>query len=258
MTDEQLEVANSALDYHKSAFPEASPVEFRRGFIENLDFPDNSVDVIISNCVINLTSDKKKAFSEIYRILKENGEICFSDIFSDRPLPQAARENKVLVSECIGNALDLSTFVSIMKDVGFDDIWPVEARKVPIEGVPSEIIPQGTTFFSITFSAYKLKDRICRWEGDVATYIGGIPECDTEWRFDLNHTFKKGVEVPVCSKLGIILKARYGKHFELKRMTNVPETEKSRSFIDTVCEVCETRLPGSASGCCRCCPGDCC
>ena len=257
MTDEQLEIANASIPHHQKTFPHASPVEFRKGFIEDLKgagIEDNSVDVVISNCVINLAPDKQKVFNEIYRVLKENGELCISDIFSDRPLSEAARNDKVLVGECLGNVLDLMTFMEVMQKAGFEEIFPVSTSRVPVSGIPPELVDPETVFFSITFSAFKLKDKECRWEGDVAIYNGGIEDHEDEFDLDLNYKFKKGEEVPVCTMLATILGARYGRYFTLKKVDPAPQKPKTRSFITTIYDVSETPTPGSTPSCC-CCPG---
>lgn len=93
MTPEQLEVAKRHIDYHTNVFGLSKPnVEFRHGIIENLresGVDDNSIDCIISNCVINLSSDKEKCFREVWRVLKPGGEFYFSDVFSDRRIPES-------------------------------------------------------------------------------------------------------------------------------------------------------------------------
>lgn len=89
MTVEQLAVANAHLQYHAEQFGFAN-VEFRQGYIENLDalgLSDASFDVIVSNCVINLSPDKDSVLREAYRLLKKGGELYFSDIYADRRLP---------------------------------------------------------------------------------------------------------------------------------------------------------------------------
>lgn len=107
MTVEQLAVANAHLQYHAEQFGFAN-VEFRQGYIENLDalgLSDASFDVIVSNCVINLSPDKDSVLREAYRLLKKGGELYFSDIYADRRLPAALREDELLYGECLGGAL---------------------------------------------------------------------------------------------------------------------------------------------------------
>ncbi len=112
MTPEQLAVANAHLQYHAEQFGFAN-VEFRQGYIENLDalgLSDASFDVIVSNCVINLSPDKDSVLREAYRLLKKGGELYFSDIYADRRLPAALREDELLYGECLGGALYWNDF----------------------------------------------------------------------------------------------------------------------------------------------------
>jgi SAM-dependent methyltransferase len=256
MTDDQLLIASASTAHHFQVFPNSAPIEFHKGFIENLSsvgIADNSIDIVISNCVINLVSDKQAVFSEIFRVLRENGEVCISDIFTDRPLPQAARDDKTLVGECIGNAIDVRTFVKLMETAGFDDIWPIEVSHFTGDGMAPGLIDPETVFFKITFSAFKFADRVCYWRGDVATYRGGIPDCEERFDFDLNHRFEKGVAVPVCSKLAAVLAGRYREVIELVKVEEIQEKPITRTFLETVFAECEKVVPMKAPACCCCC-----
>jgi len=99
-------------------------VEFRKGVIENLKesagIEDNSIDVVISNCVINLSADKEAVFREVWRILKPGGELYFSDVFSDRRVPQHLKDDKVLWGECLSGALYIEDFRRMLARVGFN------------------------------------------------------------------------------------------------------------------------------------------
>jgi len=83
-------------------------VEFKKGVIEDLNsvgIKDDSVDIIISNCVINLVEDKKKVLNEVWRVLRQGGELYFSDIYADRRIPEELQKDKVLWGECFFNFL---------------------------------------------------------------------------------------------------------------------------------------------------------
>lgn len=266
MTDEQLEVANRAISYHKTTFPESSPVEFKKGLIEDLKsagIEDNSIDTIISNCVINLSDDKQKVFNEIYRVLKEGGEVHISDIFTNLPLGKAAKENKMLVGECMGNALDLQTFLTLMKTAGFSTIYPVEARYVPTPGVPPEIIDPSIDFFSVTFSSFKISNcetKQDEWKGNYVKYLGGIDHCETELNFDLFHTFHKDEKVFVGSLLSETLqKSRYGKYFEFGVESEFPAKKEEKSFAQTVLDTKkEENTQNNSNNSGGCCSSSCC
>ncbi len=97
-------------------------VEFRLGEIENLPVADNSIDVVISNCVINLSPDKARVFAEIFRILKPGGRIAISDVVATLELPEAMRNDPLLIAGCMGNAALIGDLQTDIEAVGFSDI----------------------------------------------------------------------------------------------------------------------------------------
>ena len=117
MTPEMIETAkrNAKIGGYKN-------VEFKQGEIENLPIEDNSIDVIISNCVINLTPNKLKAYSEAYRVLKSNGRILVSDIVTEGEIPLEIRKNFQAWSECVAGALDKDEYINTIKIAGFKDV----------------------------------------------------------------------------------------------------------------------------------------
>ena len=97
-------------------------VEFREGYIENLPVEDAAVDVVISNCVINLSPDKRKVFREVHRVLKPGGRMIVSDIVLNRPLPEAARNDADLYAACVAGALLRTQYLQAIQDAGFAKI----------------------------------------------------------------------------------------------------------------------------------------
>ncbi len=97
-------------------------VEFRLGQIEALPLEDNTADAVISNCVINLSTDKDRVFSEAYRVLKPGGRLCISDTVTDKPLPRELQEDLNAWASCIGGALPRHEYVAAMQRAGFCDI----------------------------------------------------------------------------------------------------------------------------------------
>lgn len=97
-------------------------VEFRLGEIEHLPVADNSADIIMSNCVINLSPDKPSVYREAYRILKPGGRLAIADIVATAPLPQEVQKNLALVSACIGGAATMDDTVKMLEDAGFVEI----------------------------------------------------------------------------------------------------------------------------------------
>lgn len=97
-------------------------VEFRLGEIEHLPVADNSVDVIISNCVINLSPDKKQVYAEVYRVLKPGGRIAISDVVATRSLPDKVKDNSDNYCGCISGAITVTELEKILKNTGFEAI----------------------------------------------------------------------------------------------------------------------------------------
>ncbi|MEM2907241.1 MAG: arsenite methyltransferase [Candidatus Odinarchaeota archaeon] len=97
-------------------------VEFRLGEIENLPLEDETVDVVISNCVINLSSDKQKVFQEAHRVLKNRGRIMISDLVTEEELPEAVRKSFDAWAGCIAGALEKNEYLGTIKRAGFKDV----------------------------------------------------------------------------------------------------------------------------------------
>jgi len=114
MTDEMLTLARE--NQRKAG---VENVEFLKGQIERLPLPDNSVDVIISNCVINLSADKDRVIAEAFRVLKPGGRFAVSDIVTCGPLPKAAQESMALWTGCVAGALEEGEYVTKLVSAGF-------------------------------------------------------------------------------------------------------------------------------------------
>jgi SAM-dependent methyltransferase len=97
-------------------------VEFRHGTIERLPVSDDSVDVILSNCVVNLSPDKPAAFAEAFRVLKPGGRLAISDIVATEPLPDSVRTDLKMVSSCIGGAVTVEQLETMLKEAGFQSV----------------------------------------------------------------------------------------------------------------------------------------
>jgi arsenite methyltransferase len=116
MTDEMLALANE--NKRKAG---AQNVEFLKGEIESIPLPDNSVDVIISNCVINLSGDKRRVLSEAFRVLKPGGRFAVSDVVVRGDVPAEIRRNMELWIGCVAGALEEQEFIGLLRDNGFAD-----------------------------------------------------------------------------------------------------------------------------------------
>lgn len=116
-------------------------VEFRQGYLEDLPVEPNTVDVIISNCVINLSPDKSKVFTEAFRVLKPGGKLAVSDIVTDGPLPDTIKKSLSAWAGCVAGAVEANEYIGMMKSVGFTDISvvPVFFDKETVEAVLSDM-----------------------------------------------------------------------------------------------------------------------
>jgi arsenite methyltransferase len=127
MTDDMLALAR---ENQKQA--EVTNVEFLKGEIENIPLSDNSVDVIISNCVINLSADKDRVLREAFRVLKPGGRFAVSDVVVRGSVPEEVRKSMLLWVGCIAGALEESEYITKLKDAGFEeaDIEPTRVYNV--------------------------------------------------------------------------------------------------------------------------------
>ncbi len=113
-------------------------VEFRLGEIENIPVADNFVDIIISNCVINLSPEKQRVFDEAFRVLKPGGRIAISDIVLLKPLPEAIRDNKKLLAACVSGAELKDKYLEMIENAGFEDIQVMQKGNALTQEVEGE------------------------------------------------------------------------------------------------------------------------
>lgn len=219
MTDAQLEVARRHLDYHADRFGFAN-IEFRQGYLEDLGsigIATASIDLVISNCVLNLSPDKPRAFGEIFRVLKPGGELYFSDVFAGRRLPPALANDPVLLGECLGGALYMEDFRRLIAAAGCLDARTVTRRALSIDNADLESRLGLIPFCSATIRAFKLdlEDR-CEDFGQVAVYRGTIPEHPHGFALDDHHRFETGKPMLVCGNTADMLgRTRYAPHFQV-------------------------------------------
>jgi arsenite methyltransferase len=115
MTDEML-----ALALENKAKAGAENVEFLKGHIEAIPLPSNTVDVIISNCVINLSGDKRRVLAEAFRVLRPGGRFAVSDVIVREGLPEPVKASMAMWTGCVGGALEEQEFLALLRDVGFE------------------------------------------------------------------------------------------------------------------------------------------
>ncbi len=222
MTDGQLEVARRHLDDQMRRFGFEDPnVSFKKGYIEDLavlGIDDDSIDVVISNCVLNLSPDKSRAFSEILRVLRPGGELYFSDVFAMRRVPEALRRDPVLRGECLAGALYVEDFRRLMASLGCPDYRVTASCPISIDNPEIERKIGMIDFYSLTVRAFKLdslEDR-CEDYGQVAYYDGTIPAHPHRFELDDHHVFEKDRPVSVCGNTAAMLEeTRLGSYFRV-------------------------------------------
>ncbi|MEM6454560.1 MAG: methyltransferase domain-containing protein [Acidobacteriota bacterium] len=169
---------------------------------------DDSVDVVVSNCVLNLvaSTEKAKLFAEIYRVLKRGGRAVISDIVSDEPVPAAMQDDPALWSGCISGALTESGFLQAFEDAGFHGVRVVEWQSEPWRTV------EGIEFRSLTIEAYKGKEGPCWERNQGVVYLGPFKEVLD----DDGHRMQRGQRYAVCDKTyQLYRQAPYAEQFAL-------------------------------------------
>jgi arsenite methyltransferase len=181
--------------------------------------PDNSIDVVISNCVLNLVrpEDKRGLFSEIFRVLRRSGKAVISDIVSDEDVPQELQQNPALWSGCISGALQEDLFLQAFEDAGFYGITILERQDEPWRTI------QGIEFRSVTVAAYKGKEGPCWDQKHAVIYRGPFRQVED----DDGHVLKRGIRTAVCEKTyRIYSQEPYRPQFELvPPRVRVPQEE---------------------------------
>ncbi len=216
MTTELLDVARRNVAPVTAAFGfDRANVEFHEGYIETAaPIADASVDLIISDCVINLSPAKDEVFATAFRVLKDGGELYFADVVADRRVPEPIAADPVLVAECLGGALYEHDLFDVMRDAGFGDPRVLQ-RSVTATDVAGEPI----TFFSVVVRAFRFVeplDRRCEDYGQVATYRGTIAGLPARYELDDHHVFEAGRPAPVCRNTARMLsQTRLARHFDV-------------------------------------------
>jgi arsenite methyltransferase len=217
---------------------------------------DNSVDVVISNCVLNLVSDelKMQLFEEIYRVVKVGGRIAISDIVSDEISPDHLKEDGHLWSGCISGALQEKEFLEMLEDVGFHGIEIDKYEQKPWQTV------EGIEYRSVTITAHKGKVGPCLEKNQAVIYKGPWKSVQD----DDGHIYERGERMAVCEKTFNLMKRE---PYEAMMLEVEPHTEVGED-IEFDCNRKHKRLPietkkgmgkitTEASNCCE--PGsDCC
>ena len=221
MTANQINVAKQYQEDQTKRFEyEKINTNFIHDYIENIDqhFGEKSIDIVTSNCVINLLEDKRDILKKVFKILKNGGEFYFSDVYSNRRLPEHIRKDKVLHGECLGGALYGNDFVRFAIEAGFTEPRMVTSKEIEIIDEQMKKVIGKTKFYSVTYRLWKIEDldSVCEDYGQFAVYKGGIAECEVEFQLDNNHLFEINRPEHVCKNTAKMLnETRYKDYFEI-------------------------------------------
>lgn len=221
MTENQIAIANKYIDEQMRIFGYKKPnIKFIHDYIENIKnhIQENSIDLVISNCVVNLLEDKEDILKKVYRLLKNGGEFYFSDIYADRRIPAELKTNPILYAECLGGALYYKDFERIARRVGFYDPRIVSKKPVEIRNREIQELVGNIKFYSITYRLWKIQglEDTCEDYGHIAIYKGGIAESPDKFVLDNKHVFEKDKPERVCGNTALMLsKTRFRDYFEV-------------------------------------------
>lgn len=222
MTEAQLEPARRTAAWHAERAGLAEPnTTFHHGFIEDLSalgLADASADVVVSNCVVNLSPRKDLVLAEVFRILRPGGEFYISDVVADRRLPGEVARDPLLFAECLGGAMYAGDFVSLAKRTGFLDPRVVSSAPITINNDALAARIGAATFRSVTYRLFKLEglDDQCEDYGQVATYRGGLEGAESVFWLDDHHAFEVGRPERVCGNTAAMLAStRFGRWFDV-------------------------------------------
>ena len=169
--------------------------------------PEGTVDVVVSNCVLNLVkpADKQKLFSELYRVLRRGGRAVISDIVSDEDVPDHLKADPDLWSGCISGAFREDLFLEAFEQAGFYGVTLLQRQNEPWQTV------EGIEFRSVTVAAYKGKEGPCWDQKHAVVYRGPFKKVED----DDGHVLRRGIRTAVCEKTyKIYSQEPYSSHFE--------------------------------------------
>ena len=221
MTENQLAVAKRYIEDQTRQFAFTKPnVRFILDDMESIEkyFAGASLDLVTSNCVVNLAEDKEVILQQVYNVLRSGGEFYFSDVYADRRIPDSIKTNEILYGECLGGALYYRDFERIANKVGFADPRVVVKQLIPLNNDAVKKLVGNITFYSITYRLWKLEglEDACEDYGQTATYLGGITESPSAFQLDGNHLFEQNKTERICGNTALMLsKTRFKQFFKV-------------------------------------------
>lgn len=252
MTDQQLDVARKHVKSFTRQMGFSKPnMTFLKGqieYIKEAGVQDNSVDLVISNCVVNLSPRKDLVLQECYDVLKEGGEMYFSDVYCDRRLSEEARNDEVLWGECLSGALYVEDFKRLCRKVGFTDPRFLTCTEIEVKDPKLRQILGNAKFYSITYRLFKMSnlETLCEDYGQVSTYRGTIPGHAHGYQLDDHHFFETNKPMLVCGNSASMTGESWlGKHFDISGNRDV-----HYGLFDCSPVTVTTGANAGAGGCC--------
>ncbi|KAG8002049.1 Arsenite methyltransferase [Nibea albiflora] len=220
MTEELITASRQYIEYHQKKFGYEEPnVSFVQGYMEKLSeagIQSDSMDVLLSNCVVCLCPDKRAVLQQAYNVLKEGGELYFSDMYASKVVPDDMKKDPVLWGEGMGGAQFWQDFISLARSVGFSTPHLVSASKIVIYNCDLKAKAGDISYASGTYRLFKLPKSPLVSEATV-TYKGTVAEFPDQLDFDSSHCFKKDVAVKVNGEMAAILQSsRFSSDFKIQ------------------------------------------
>jgi SAM-dependent methyltransferase len=221
MRDELLSIAQKSLPSQMAKFGyQKGNVELLKGYPEDLlslGIADNSIDVVVTNEIINISPNKRAVFSEIFRVLKPGGELCFTTILADRRLPATLAADGCVLRAGLAGAMYTEDFRRLLRDLGCQDYRNVSREPVAIHrpGAGDRVGLASFSYRLIRTFKLPLED-ICEDYGQVAVYKGTMPGFPDAFPLDDHHLFVKDKPMLVCGNSGAMVEeTRFGRHFTI-------------------------------------------
>lgn len=220
MTEELINVSREYIEYHQKKFGyEAPNVTFVQGYMEKLTeagIQSNSVDVVLSNCVICLCPDKRAVLQQAYNVLKEGGEMYFSDMYASQVVPDHMKQDPVLWGEGMGGSLFWQDLLPLAQSVGFSTPHLVSASQIVIHNNELKAKAGDIRYASSTYRLFKLP-KGPHTSGATVTYKGTVADFPDQLDFDSSHCFKKDVAVEVNGEMAAVLQSsRFSTDFQIQ------------------------------------------
>nr|ACO09936.1 Arsenite methyltransferase [Osmerus mordax] len=208
MTENLILASQKYIQHHQEKFGYANPnTSFVKGYMEKLGeagIQKDTIDIIVSNCVICLCPDKKTVLQEAYNVLKDGGEMYFSDMYASKVVPDLLKKDPVLWGEGMGGSLFWQDFISLVQEVGFSTPYLVSASHIMVHNCELKKKAGDINYASGTYRLFKLPQNTSKANAMV-TYKGTVPDYPNQLDFDSSHCFKKDEAIQVDAEMALVL-----------------------------------------------------